>query len=197
MLFKLVVLATIMLDTQGLYIPFLSGKDVIAHVATQQPPAEQAPQQVLAVAGAVAATPALAANPQPAAPAAVPQDSLTREALQQKQEELNRREQELNRVQQEVNQKIQNLQDLEMRLQTMLKQAEEAKDKKMRHLVDVYSNMKAKQAAEVLSSLDESIAVRILAGMRGRQAGEVLTFVKADKAARLSEALTKMQLPFE
>ncbi|UZP69052.1 hypothetical protein N1030_08815 [Desulfovibrio mangrovi] len=190
--FKLVILATLALDATGWQIPFLS---VPAATVAQT---NAAPVVALPVSAAVAATPAMAADPAPAAPAAQPvQDSLTWESLQQKQDELNRREQELNRLQQELDQKIQNLQSLESRLQVMLKDAEEAKDKKMRHLVDVYSNMKAKQAAEVLSTLDEGIAVRILAGMRGRQAGEILTFVKADKAARLSEALTKMQLPFE
>ena len=65
------------------------------------------------------------------------------------------------------------------------------------HLIDVYSNMKAKQAASVLETLDERIAVKILAGMRGRQAGEILTYVNPQKAARLSESLTKMQMPLQ
>ena len=39
-----------------------------------------------------------------------------------------------------------------------------SKREKMQHLVDVYSNMKPKQAAQVLETLDESIAVRILYG---------------------------------
>jgi flagellar motility protein MotE (MotC chaperone) len=52
-------------------------------------------------------------------------------------------------------------------------------------------------AAQLLSTLDEKIAVKILAGMRGRQAGEILSFVPAEKAAKLSEALTKLQVPFQ
>ncbi len=211
--FKLVVIATLAVDTGGWYIPFLGEPAVVSSApapsesalpATVQQPAAPASGTLLAVSGAHAAPPD--SGQQPADPAqqspaqqagGLPQDALTRESLQQKQEELNRREADLNRLQQEINQKIQNLQQLEQRLQVMLEQAEETKDKKMRHLVDVYSNMKAKQAADVLSTLDEGIAVKILAGMRGRQAGEILTFVNAEKAARLSEALTRMQLPFE
>ena len=56
--------------------------------------------------------------------------------------------------------------------------------------------MKAKQAGQVLETLDERTAVRILAGMRGRQAGEILNNITPEKAARLSEMLTRMQLPF-
>ncbi|MFA9395821.1 MotE family protein [Halodesulfovibrio sp. MK-HDV] len=124
-------------------------------------------------------------------------DSMTRDLLKTKQVELNRREQELSRLQATIDGKLVKLQALEKRLQSMLKNAKETQDKKMKHLVDVYSNMKGKQAAQVLESLDEQISVKILAGMRGRKAGEILTFVRADKAARLSEALTNMQLPFE
>ncbi|MGE4299606.1 MAG: MotE family protein [Desulfovibrionaceae bacterium] len=123
--------------------------------------------------------------------------SLEKEALLRKQEELNRQEQDLKSLQQDVDAKLVRLQELEAKLGRMLEEAKATKDAKLKHLVDVYSNMKAKQAATVLESLDERIAVKILAGMRGRQAGEILTFVGAEKAARLSEALTKMQVPFE
>jgi len=133
------------------------------------------------------------AKPEPAPE----QDAMTRDLLKNKQIELNRREQELNRLQATIDGKLKNLQALEKRLQSMLNKAQDVKDKKMKHLVDVYSNMKGKQAAQVLETLDEKISVTILAGMRGRKAGEILTFVRPDKAARLSEALTNMQLPFE
>ncbi len=119
------------------------------------------------------------------------------DALNRKQDDLSRREQERKSLEQQVDAKLAQMQDLEARIKTMLKDAQGMKDEKLRHLVDVYTNMKAKQAAAVLETLDEKIAVRILAGMRGRQAGEILTFVQAEKAAKLSEALTRMQLPLE
>ena len=122
---------------------------------------------------------------------------LDHKSLQKRQEDLDRREQSLKALEKELDAKLTRLQELEARLSRMIEKADTLKDKKLRHLVDVYSNMKAKQAAEVLQTLDEKIAVKILAGMRGRTAGEILTFVKAEKAARLSEALTKMQSPFQ
>ena len=128
------------------------------------------------------------------APAKAPLDH---KALQKRQEELDRHEQSLRALEKDLDAKLTRLQELEARLGRMIEKADALKDKKLRHLVDVYSNMKAKQAAEVLQTLDEKIAVKILAGMRGRTAGEILTFVNAEKAARLSEALTKMQSPFQ
>jgi len=128
------------------------------------------------------------------APASAPLDH---KALQKRQEDLDRREQSLKALEKELDAKLTRLQELEAGLGRMIEKADALKDKKLKHLVDVYSNMKAKQAAEVLQTLDEKIAVKILAGMRGRTAGEILTFVNAEKAARLSEALTKMQAPFQ
>lgn len=124
-------------------------------------------------------------------------DPMLREALQRKQADLDRREQELASLQKDLETRLNDLKDMEVRLQVMLKEADAQKDQKMRHLVDVYSNMKPKQAGQVLETLDERTAVTILAGMRGRQAGEVLTFVTPEKAAKLSEMLTRMQMPFE
>jgi flagellar motility protein MotE (MotC chaperone) len=122
---------------------------------------------------------------------------MTRDALQRKQDDLNRQETSLRQLEQQIDTKLVQLQELEAKIQRMLEDAQELKDKKLRHLVDVYSNMKAKQAAAVIETLDQKIAVKILAGMRGRQAGEILTFVQPAKAAKLSEALTRMQIPFE
>ncbi|SHN70657.1 hypothetical protein SAMN02745728_02073 [Desulfovibrio litoralis DSM 11393] len=124
-------------------------------------------------------------------------DSLTKEAMQQRYDDLSRKEQELRAIEKGIDTKLEDLKKLESKLQSMLKEADELKDVRYKHLIDVYSNMKAKQAAEVLQTLDEKIAVKILAGMKGRQAGEILTYVIPAKAARLSESLTKMQMSFE
>jgi len=116
---------------------------------------------------------------------------------QKKGDELDRKEQSLRELEKDLDAKLVRLQELDAKLQRMLDDANAMKDQKLRHLIDVYTNMKAKQAATVLETLDEKIAVKILAGMRGKQAGEILTFMQAEKAAKLSEQLTKMQVPFQ
>ena len=77
----------------------------------------------------------------------------------------------------------------------MIADADVLKDKKIKHLVGVYTAMKAKQAAQVIESLDTDLAVKILSGMRGRSAGAILGYVSPKKAAKLSEELTKLQTP--
>ena len=117
--------------------------------------------------------------------------------LRRRQDEVQRQEQALLALERELDAKLNRLQELETRIQGMIEQADVLQDRKMRHLVDVYSNMKPREAARALEALEEPVAVKILSGMRGRNAGEVLSFVDAEKAARLTEALTRMHLPLQ
>ncbi len=163
------------------------------------------------VVAAVAGVPkALAQTPKPAAPKPAPAEApapaekqagppgvLDWQELAKRKEELDRREQAVAELEARLDRRVKELAALEATLKTMLDQAQQTNDEKLKHLIDVYTNMKPKQAAEVLETLDERIAVKILAGMKGRQAGEILTGVSAKKAATLSEALTKLQLPPE
>ena len=116
--------------------------------------------------------------------------------LREKEQALNQREASLRSLEQELDRKLQELKALQAQVQALLDKADVLKDEKIRHLVDVYSNMKPQQAGQALQALDEAIAVKILAGMTGRKAGEILSTVQPDKAARLSEALTRLQTPF-
>ncbi len=187
---KLVILGSLLFDVPG-------------RVATSVQTAQLNEQPATHMAEAMAVeTPAAANQDAPAAEqttgmAPVIPGGDKNEALSRREEELLRKEQSLKTLEKEIDDKLVRLQQLEAKLSRMINEAQAIKDKKLTHLIDVYSNMKAKQAATVLETLDPDIAVKILAGMRGRQAGEILTNVKADKAARLTEMLTKMQVPFE
>ncbi len=166
---------------------------------------EESPGNVF-VAQVVGAQKAMAQTPAPsqAAPASQPAPQASQSALPSltdiqelntRKEELDRKEQALKRLEADLNKRLADLNQIESQLKEAIKSAQEAKDKQLKHLIDVYTNMKAKQAAAVLETLDEDIAVKILAGMKGRQAGEILTNVSAKKAAVLSEKLTQLQMP--
>jgi flagellar motility protein MotE (MotC chaperone) len=164
---------------------------------TKAPAGEKAPAAENAPAPATPATPAQPGEPAPAAsqtePAGPPADW---KALKRKEEELARKEQSLQVMEKDLEERLARLIKLEGQIKAMLEEAKGMKDEKFRHLVDVYANMKAQQAAQALESLDEDTAVKILAGMRGRQAGEILNYVSSKKAAVFSQALTQMQVPF-
>lgn len=118
------------------------------------------------------------------------------QTLRRKEEDLSRKEQALKELERELDLRLKRMNEMEANLKLMLDKADTVKDEKLRHLVDVYANMKAKQAAAALEQLQEDIAVRILSGMRGRQAGEIMSNMNTEKAATLSEALTRLQIPF-
>ncbi|MFP4213798.1 MAG: MotE family protein [Desulfohalobiaceae bacterium] len=117
--------------------------------------------------------------------------------LREKQQGLQQKEKELEELEERIDQKLARQEELKQELESILDEAQSVQEGKIKHLVDVYSNMEPEQAANVLETLNQDIAVKILSGMRGRTAGEILSFVQADKAAKLSEQLTDFQTPFE
>ena len=167
-------------------------------VRTQQSPFAQQPTSQVATAPSPQPPSPQASRPDQARPGQAPAPAVNpyvpRDSFQRKQEELNRREQELLALQQQMQTRLNELRTLEGKIETMLQQAGNVQDDKYKHLIDVYTNMKPKQAAEVLATLDERIAVKILAGMRGKQAGEVLSYMQAAPAAKLSELLSRTQI---
>lgn len=124
-----------------------------------------------------------------APPAQIPQA----QDLNTREQALDKREADLKALEMELDEKLVRLRELEVKMQGLIDAAAAIRDEKMAHLIDVYSNMKPKQAAQVLGTLEEPTAVKILAGMTGRKAGEILSSVRADRAAVLSEALTRLQ----
>lgn len=117
-------------------------------------------------------------------------------ALKRKEEELAIKERTLRELEANIKAEAVRVEKMHAEIREMLDDAKVVKDKRVKQLVDMISNTKAKKAAEILQSMDTSLAVKVLSGMRGRQAGEILTFVEAKKAAMLSERLTALQIPF-
>lgn len=117
-------------------------------------------------------------------------------ALKRKEEELAIKERTLQEMELSIQAEAQKVQKLHDEMRQMLEEAKGIKDKRVKQLVDMISNTKAKKAAEILQSMEIDLAVKVLSGMRGRQAGEILSFVEAKKAAKLSEKLTQLQIPF-
>lgn len=179
----------------GVQAPVSASSDVTPGQTLSPAQAVQAVRAVIleeSLAMAAQQAPAAAAADKKAPPAQ-PESVLSVQQLKARAEALDRQEQALKTLEADLNTRLAKLQALETLLKGMLTEAKSIKEENMRHLIDVYTNMKAKQAASALEALDENIAVKILSGMKGRQAGEILSNVSAKKAAKLSEDLTKLQ----
>lgn len=138
----------------------------------------------------------------PAAEAAVKKEFTQEEInhfmkLNERKRELDAREEELNRVEtelaaqkSELEKRLNDLEQTRKQISTVLEEKVQADDKKIDNLVQMYSNMKPQQAAKVFESIDEDLAVEILARMKRKPAAEIMNLVKSEKAQVFSEKYT-------
>ncbi len=113
-----------------------------------------------------------------------------KEELDMREKELGQLEEELQRQKVELDKRITQLEEMRGQIAQVLKDRVEIDQEKVTKLVDLYSNMKPKQAAEVLGSINEDLAVEVLAKMKKKSAAEIMNLLPADKAKVLSEKYT-------
>ena len=132
------------------------------------------------------------AKPEVAAPSALDLDHLQK--LTERKKELDAREEELNRVEQELQaqkgeleKRMKELEEARVRISTMLEDRVKVDAEKIETLVQMYSNMKAPQAAKIFESMDEDLAVEILGKMKKKNAADIMNLLKSEKAQVFSE----------
>lgn len=113
-----------------------------------------------------------------------------KEELDLREKELVELEEELQRQKVELDKRIVQLEDMRNQIGQVLKERVEVDQEKVNKLVDLYSNMKPKQAADVIGTINEDLAVEILAKMKKKSAAEIMNLLPAEKARVLSEKYT-------
>jgi flagellar motility protein MotE (MotC chaperone) len=113
-----------------------------------------------------------------------------KEELDQREKELNELEEELQRQKVELEKRVVQLEEMRTQIATTLKDRVEVDQEKVNKLVDLYSNMKPKQAADVIGNLNDDLAIEVLAKMKKKSAAEIMNLIPADKARALSEKYT-------
>ena len=114
-------------------------------------------------------------------------------SLKRREDEVAAKERALIAMEKGLDAKLAELKRAEGSIRKLLDEADVLKDARIKRQVDTYVAMKPKQAAQVLSNMDQDLAVKILTGMKPKVAGEIMSFVKTDKAAKLTEAMTRVQ----
>lgn len=112
-----------------------------------------------------------------------------------KAQELARQQQDMLMLRQQMDQRLKDLQNAEEKMKSMIREAKDLEDKKIRGLIQMYANMKPRTAAQAMENMDERVAVRILSGMAPKQSGEILTYTNPAKTAKFTELITRMRLP--
>ncbi len=170
----------------------------LAGQASKQPaPPEVAPAQPLALPGEEAANAEGDMLAQSAIPQAKVGESQEARGANRREAELAAKERALTAMEKSIDDKLAELKRVEASIKKLLDEADSLKDARIKRQVDTYMAMKPKQAAEVLSNMDQELAVKILTGMKPKVAGEIMTYVKTEKAAKLTEAMTKIQAPMQ
>ena len=107
--------------------------------------------------------------------------------LDQREEDLKKLEAEIAKQKEDLDQKLKKLEETRQKISTALEEKIKADDSKVETLVQMYSNMKAQQAAKVFENLDEELVIEILSRMKKKSAADILNLIKPEKAQIFAE----------
>ena len=116
-----------------------------------------------------------------------------RRELEKKERRLAQLEEELQKQKEEIERQLKEMQEMRQNISTKLDRKVAADQASIDKLVGVYANMKPKNAALVLSKLDEELAVKVLGQMKKQSAAEILNHVEPKKAQDLSEKFSGLK----
>lgn len=107
--------------------------------------------------------------------------------LDAREEELNRMESELAVQKVELEKRMKELEEMRSQISSILNDRVKLDEEKIDTLVQMYTNMKAPQAAKVFETMDEDLAVEILGRMKKKSAADIMNLLKPEKAQIFSE----------
>ena len=111
--------------------------------------------------------------------------------LKEKEKYLEKRKIQLVALQEEINNKIAKLTRLRNEIRAEIAVKKTGEERKLKHLIKIYSTMKPQKAASLIEKLDLKLVIELFSRMKGDVVGDILSFVDIEKAAKISEGLLK------
>ena len=111
--------------------------------------------------------------------------------IEKEEKRIKEKKAELLAIQDDINKKIAELTKLRDEIKSEKTRKKIAEEQQFKHLVKIYSAMKPQNAADLIEKLDIKLAIELLSRMKGEDVGKILSFVKIEKAAKISEGLIK------
>lgn len=111
--------------------------------------------------------------------------------LKEKEKYLEKRKIQLVALQEEINNKIAKLTRLRNEIRAEMAVKKTGEERKLKHLIKIYSAMKPQKAASLIEKLDLKLVIELFSRMKGDIVGDILSFVDIEKAAKISEGLLK------
>ena len=110
--------------------------------------------------------------------------------LQKERERLMAQQQRIDIFQQELENQQKALQQQRSKMESLVAQSDSLDQKKIRQLSKMYAAMKPAEAAQIIGTLQDSLAAKILATMNDdRQKARILSSLSREKANRISKIL--------
>ena len=112
-----------------------------------------------------------------------------RHELEKRQNELDMRDTLLKAAEQRLETKINDLKDAEARIVAATQQKEDAEKERLKNLVMMYENMKAKDAAKIFDRLDIKLATEVAKMIQPRRMSDIMAQMTPESAQRLTVEL--------
>jgi flagellar motility protein MotE (MotC chaperone) len=112
-----------------------------------------------------------------------------RQELEKRQNELDMRDTLLKAAEKRLEGKIHDLKDAETRIVTATQQKEDSEKERLRNLVTMYENMKAKDAAKIFDRLDVKLATEVAKMIQPRRMSDIMAQMTPESAQRLTVEL--------
>lgn len=106
--------------------------------------------------------------------------------------ELENKKKELKRLGDEVDKKIEQLNQVRVHIEKLLEQKDAEEQKRIVELAKVYEKMTAEKAAIVIGTIEQELAISILAKMKTKSAAKILNNMEREKAAKLTTAFSTL-----
>jgi len=139
------------------------------------------------------ATPEIASAPADPKPSYSPGERAVLESLAQRRQELETRAREidvrdslLKAAEKRIEQRLQELKELEARVNGAMSKKDEEEAAKFKSLVGMYENMKAKDAARIFDRLNMRVLIEVVNAMNPRRMADILAQMSPDIAERLT-----------
>ena len=117
--------------------------------------------------------------------------------IDQREKDLDTQVQLLTAAEQKLDAKLKGMNSLKDQIQALLGQADEKTEGEVTRLVDVYSKMKAADAARVMATLDEKVRTPVAAKMKPAILAAILGKMDSLDAKKLTEALAHRFAPVQ
>lgn len=114
--------------------------------------------------------------------------------LDQREAELKKVEEELQRQRETLEKRLSEIEGVRRSIASQLEEKVKVDKERVEQLVQFYSTMKPQQAAKIIESLNEDLAVEVLVKMKKKSAAEIMNLINAEKAQRLSESFAGYKL---